>query len=46
MAKDVYDVNWKQCFARAVVLESEGVPVSVINPAKPRSELLAHLVGV
>ena len=47
MANDIRDGNWQQCFARAVVLESEGVPVGVvINPATPRSELLAHLIGV
>ena len=46
MAKDIYDGNWQQCFARAAFLESEGVPIGVINPAVPRSELLAHLVGV
>ena len=46
MAKDIRDGNWQQCFARAVVLESEGVPIGVVNPATPRSESLAHLVGV
>ena len=46
MAKDIHDGNWQQCFARAATLESEGVRVGVINPATPRSELLAHLVGV
>ena len=46
MTKDIYDGNWQQYFARAAALESEGVPVGVINPATPRSELLAHLVGV
>ena len=29
-----------------LTLESEGVPIGVINLATPRSELLAHLVGV
>ena len=46
MAKDIYDGNWQQYFARAAALESEGVPIGVINPAMPRSELLAHFVGV
>ena len=46
MAKDIYGGNWQQCFARAAALESEGVPIGVINPATPRAELLAHLIGV
>ena len=46
MAKDIYDGKWQQCFARAAALESEGVPIGAINPATPRSELLAHLIGV
>ena len=46
MTKDIYDSNWQQCFVRAAALESEGVPIGVINPATPRSELRAHLVGV
>ena len=46
MAKDVYDGKWQQFFARAAALESEGVPIGTINPATPRSELLAHLTGV
>ena len=46
MTKDMYDGIWQQCFAREAALESEGVPIGVINPATPRSELLAHLVGV
>ena len=46
MANDARDGNWQQCFARAVVIESEGVSVGVINPSTPKSELLAHLIGV
>ena len=46
MANGIRDGNWQQCFARAVVLESEGISVGVINPATPKSELLAHLIGV
>ena len=46
MASDIRDGKWQQCFARAVVLESEGISVGVINPATPKSELLAHLVAV
>ena len=46
MAKDVHDGNWQQCFARAATLESEGVPIGVINPAMPKPELLAHLIAV
>jgi hypothetical protein len=46
MANDIHDGNWQQCFARAVVLESEWVSVGVINPATPKPELLAHLIGV
>ena len=32
MDKGICDGNWQQCFARAVVLESEGIPVGVIAP--------------
>ena len=46
MAKDIHDGNWQQCFARAAALESEGVPIGVINPAMPKPELLAHLIAV
>ena len=46
MTKDIHEGNWQQCFARAAALESEGVPTGVINPATPRSELLAHLIRV
>ena len=46
MAKDVYEENWQQCFARAAALESEGVPIGVVSPRTPRAELLAHFIGV
>ena len=46
MAKDIRDGNWQQCFARAVDLDSEGISIGVINPATPKTELLAHLIGV
>jgi hypothetical protein len=46
MGNDIRDGDWQQCFSRAVVLESEGVSVGMINPATPKSELLAHLIGV
>ena len=46
MAKDIHDGNWQRCFARAVVLESEGISIGVINPATPKTELLTHLIGV
>ena len=46
MAKDIHDGNWQRCFARAVVLESEGISIGVVNPATPKTELLAHLIGV
>jgi len=46
MAKDTHGGNWQQCSARAAALELEGVPIGVVNPATPKPELLAHLIGV
>ena len=31
---------------RAAALESEGVPIGVVNPTTPKAELLAHFIGV
>ena len=46
MTKGIHGGHWQQCFARAAAFELEGVPIGVINPATPKAELLAHLIGV